>query len=919
MKSLQLNGPWAHFERQNSEAAARILQLEAEVKHWQQATQLAESCLEGARRENELLMSDEIPELRGQNERAKSVINQLHDEVALANADGEIARRQLAAQVESLTMELGKLSSDTLVLRAELAKSVHVKANTSHKLEAVRQKLGLTESEAKVFVAELDDLRASVKRMRSEISSLSSDKAALQQQVDSRSQHCMTLISENKRALAQASEVRQQVAGLQTELSDSKRELRAAGVALLQRKPLVCKEKAEWQGTAGKTKAKSPAALERDQNRAPWMDQGSRSSTPSPSCGASSSFHVSASSSRRSPSSGGGKESDPQMSRTARISASSLVQHPSTFKLAAVREALALRLGRMESAHPVDGLESGRQRGLLQQAQSLAAELRSLPMDIDSTRNSYPRMFDLARLAKRFVEATSAMPHDQTRAMWEQRGQWLQEEVAALAQERVHSADQQQHWLNLVLLLFAAADACDSVLREKVELGLMLQDASARVQHLEGQLQQAQQQHAQQLSVQAASVPHHVAEESLSLRAKLAVAAEQAGKRSQEAQTTAQQVQLLTAERERFQEQVDQMRVENAALQETADKRIEVIQQMMTKHESSSSKSEHLFSDNVKLQAQCKSLSINLETNSQVITKLIELNSELMEALNRSTAAKDVAAAAAAAAGAAAAAPASHTADSSHHRPRPGPGPAPRRAEPAPHTSGQAPAFGTPPTGHPPPVRGTLAHAASADGASTGGVSSAWPGNNVPPRDQVNRKLTPAPQNGPGVGSASDGTASLTDAFEAFLRSGEDGPAGGRGGSPGAAARTSQAQAHPGWQGPSLSTATAQTAGVAHGWAGEHNTPGPAVAGSLDGNGASGNATRPDAGSQAMLTLVEAGGSRQPRGLGAGTGKVLRGLARYVVGNVQPQVAPASSVNTPAASHAVAPRTQQTAVVEDAG
>lgn len=73
-------------------------------------------------------------------------------------------------------------------------------------------------------------------------------------------------------------------------------------------------------------------------------------------------------------------------------------------------------------------VESGRQRGLLQQAQSLAAELRSLPMDIDSTRNSYPRMFDLARLAKRFVEATSAMPHDQTRAMWEQRGQWLQEE-----------------------------------------------------------------------------------------------------------------------------------------------------------------------------------------------------------------------------------------------------------------------------------------------------------------------------------------------------------------------------------------------------------------------------------------------------------------------------------------------------------
>lgn len=39
-------------------------------------------------------------------------------------------------------------------------------------------------------------------------------------------------------------------------------------------------------------------------------------------------------------------------------------------------------------------------------------------------------------------------------------------------------------------------------------------------------------------------MPHHVAEESLSLRAKLAVAAEQADKRAQEAQTLAQQVQV---------------------------------------------------------------------------------------------------------------------------------------------------------------------------------------------------------------------------------------------------------------------------------------------------------------------------------------------------------------------------------------
>jgi hypothetical protein len=73
-------------------------------------------------------------------------------------------------------------------------------------------------------------------------------------------------------------------------------------------------------------------------------------------------------------------------------------------------------------------VDSGRQRHLLQQAQALTAELRSLPLDPAATRQSFPRMFELVRLTKRFIEATASMPVDETRAMWEQRGQWLQEE-----------------------------------------------------------------------------------------------------------------------------------------------------------------------------------------------------------------------------------------------------------------------------------------------------------------------------------------------------------------------------------------------------------------------------------------------------------------------------------------------------------
>jgi hypothetical protein len=75
--------------------------------------------------------------------------------------------------------------------------------------------------------------------------------------------------------------------------------------------------------------------------------------------------------------------------------------------------------------HAVD---SGRQRQLLQQAQGLAAEIRSLPLDLASVEHSLPRLFELARYVKRFVDTTSCMPQDQTRVMWEQRGKWLQEE-----------------------------------------------------------------------------------------------------------------------------------------------------------------------------------------------------------------------------------------------------------------------------------------------------------------------------------------------------------------------------------------------------------------------------------------------------------------------------------------------------------
>jgi hypothetical protein len=44
----------------------------------------------------------------------------------------------------------------------------------------------------------------------------------------------------------------------------------------------------------------------------------------------------------------------------------------------------------------------------------------------------------------------------------------LQEDLANLAQERIYSSDSQQFFLNLLLLLYAGADACDVALQQKV-------------------------------------------------------------------------------------------------------------------------------------------------------------------------------------------------------------------------------------------------------------------------------------------------------------------------------------------------------------------------------------------------------------------------------------------------------------------
>ena len=71
----------------------------------------------------------------------------------------------------------------------------------------------------------------------------------------------------------------------------------------------------------------------------------------------------------------------------------------------------------------------GRQRHLLAQAQASISDIRAAALDPDAVKATFPKLFELCRIVKRFIDSITGLPADDgTQAMWTQRGQWLQEE-----------------------------------------------------------------------------------------------------------------------------------------------------------------------------------------------------------------------------------------------------------------------------------------------------------------------------------------------------------------------------------------------------------------------------------------------------------------------------------------------------------
>ena len=93
-----------------------------------------------------------MPKLQREAAQARDLISQLQAELIQARDSHAGSHLQLTEQLRSLTDELQRVNADNAVLRGELAKTVHARTTTASKLDTVRKKLGLTESEAKVFI-----------------------------------------------------------------------------------------------------------------------------------------------------------------------------------------------------------------------------------------------------------------------------------------------------------------------------------------------------------------------------------------------------------------------------------------------------------------------------------------------------------------------------------------------------------------------------------------------------------------------------------------------------------------------------------------------------------------------------------------------------------------------------------------------
>ena len=125
MKAISFHGPWAQYETRLAEQASRIDALGGEVAHWRGIADEARLALAASQSERaeEARKSAEVLD---ENVRARSMIQQLRQEVDSVSSTGQSASKAMEEQLSAVNSELQRLGADNLLLKNELAKNVQV-------------------------------------------------------------------------------------------------------------------------------------------------------------------------------------------------------------------------------------------------------------------------------------------------------------------------------------------------------------------------------------------------------------------------------------------------------------------------------------------------------------------------------------------------------------------------------------------------------------------------------------------------------------------------------------------------------------------------------------------------------------------------------------------------------------------------
>ncbi|KAK9819656.1 hypothetical protein WJX72_000845 [[Myrmecia] bisecta] len=251
-----------------------------------------------------------------------------------------------------------------------------------------------------------------------------------------------------------------------------------------------------------------------------------------------------------------------------------------------------------------------------------------MPAGHEAAPAALARILEFARLVRKLQCATAALQDAEQRAIWQQRGTWLHEELMALTAERLQAGDPADFWSNVVALVYLSVDSSEAVNSEKAELAEALRKEQAHAAALQERLASHQQASTSQKSEAASSA------EMLELRTKLVVAQQEVQRRAGDSRDMLQRLQAALAERDNWKKQHAALQEEKARQQADFDRQAKVIAQLLARSNEATSDAQKVLAATADLRKHNHTLSVNLENHARVVEKLISLNTELMDVAN---------------------------------------------------------------------------------------------------------------------------------------------------------------------------------------------------------------------------------------------------------------------------------------------